>query len=60
MFGKLLDVIKKGNDRTVNNEIQIKNQNTSIMNLEMQLRQIHNLLLRRAQRNFLSDGEEPT
>lgn len=58
MFRKLLE-IKKNNDRIEQHELQIKIQNASIKNLEMQIRQITNLLGGRNQRTFSSDTKNP-
>src|SRR4051812_27774458 len=58
MFSKLMVEIKKGNERTFDNEMQIKNQNATIKNIEMQLGQIHNTLSQRPQGAFPSDTEK--
>src|SRR3954466_12719946 len=39
MFGHLMMELKKGNERTAENELQIKNQSAAIKNIEMQLGQ---------------------
>src|SRR5436189_6243701 len=58
MFSKLMVEIKKGNEQTSDNEMQIKNQNAAIKNIEMQLGQIHNTLFQRPQGAFPSDMEK--
>ena len=58
IFSKLMVEIKKGNERTSDNEMQIKNQNAAIKNIEMQLGQIHNTLSQRPQGSFPSDTEK--
>src|SRR3954463_11390339 len=58
MFGQLMMELKKGNERTAENELQIKNQNAAIKNLEMQLGQLHYAISQRPQGAFPSDTEK--
>src|SRR3954463_1991680 len=58
MFGQLMMELKKGNERTAENELQIKNQSAAIKNIDMQLGQLHNAISQRPQGAFPSDTEK--